>query len=88
MTDAAIRIDSLQTFQIALYVATQIAFDLDLVIRDRVDDLIQLLRHKIFRTDVWIDIRLLENAPRSAKTNSVDIRQRYLDAFVCWNFNS
>jgi hypothetical protein len=71
-----------------LYVAAQIALDFNLVIRDRVNDLIQLLRRKIFRPDVWVDIRLLENAPRSAKTDSVDIRQRYLDAFVCGNFNS
>jgi hypothetical protein len=71
-----------------LYVAAQIALDLELVVRDRVDDLIQLLRRKIFRPDVWVDIRLLENAPRSAKADSIDIRQRYLDAFVCGNFNS
>jgi hypothetical protein len=88
MTDAAIRIDSLQTFQIALYIAAQIAFDLQLVVCDGVNDLIQLLRRKIFRPDIWVDIRLLENAPRGAKTDSVDIRQRYLNAFVCWNFNS
>jgi hypothetical protein len=88
VTNAAIRIDRLQTFQIALYIAAQIAFDLELVVCDRVDDLIQLLRRKIFRTDVWVDIRLLEDAPRSAKADSVDIGQRYLDAFVCWNFNS
>jgi hypothetical protein len=71
-----------------LYVTAQIALDLDLVVRDRVDDFIQLLRGKIFRADISVDIRLLENAPRSAKADSVDIRQRYLDAFVCWNFNS
>jgi len=88
VTAAAITIDRLQTFQIALHVSAQIALDLDLVVRDRVNDLIQLLGRKIFGPDVWIDIRLLENALRSAKTDSVDIRQRYLDAFVCWNFNS
>jgi len=73
MTDASIRIDRLQTFQIALHVAAQIALDLELVVRDRVNDLIQLLRRKIFRSEVWIDIRLLEDAPRSAKADSVDV---------------
>jgi len=73
MTDASIRIDRLQTFQIALHVAAQIALDLELVVRDRVNDLIQLLRRKIFRPEVWIDIRLLEDAPRSAKADSVDV---------------
>jgi hypothetical protein len=71
-----------------LYVAAQIALDFELVVSDSVNDLIQLLRRKIFRPDVWVDVRLLENAPRSAKTDSVDIRQRHLDAFVCGNFNS
>jgi hypothetical protein len=88
MTDASIRIDRLQTFQIALHVAAQIALDLELVVRDRVNDLIQLLWRKILCTNVGVDISLLENAPRSAKADSVDVRQRYLDAFVCWNFNS
>src|SRR4029434_4272587 len=88
VANAAIGIDRLQTFQITLHVAAEIALDFDLVIRDRMNDLIQLLRRKIFRPDVWVDIRLLENPPRSAKTDSVDIGQRYLDAFVCWNFNS
>lgn len=48
MPDAAIRVDCLQTFQVTLDLATQIAFDLDLVVRDRVNDFVQLLRRKVF----------------------------------------
>ena len=88
MPDAAVRINRLEPFQIALYVATQIALDFELVVRYRVNDLVQLLRRKIFGADIWIDIRLLENAPRSAKTDSINVRQRDLDAFLRWNFNS
>jgi len=85
---ATVTIYRLETFQIALYVTTQIALDLKLVVRNRVNDLVQLLRRKIFGADIWIDIRLLENAPRGAKTDSIDIGERNLDAFLRWNFNS
>ena len=88
MPDPAITVDRLEPLQITLRFPAEIAFDRDLVVRDRVDDLIQLLRCKIFRPDVWVDIRLLEDTSRGTKTDPVDIRQRYLDAFVCWNFNS
>jgi hypothetical protein len=86
--DAAIAIDRLQTFQISLHVTTQVALNFEFVIGDRVNDFVQLLRREIFSPDVWIDIRLLKDAFGSAKTDSVDIRQGYLDAFVGWNFNS
>ena len=62
MPNATVAINRLQTLQIALDFATQIALDLDLVIRDRMNDLVQLLRGEILRTQIWIDIGLLENA--------------------------
>ncbi len=73
MTDTAIRIYCLKPFQITLHVAAQIAFNLDLVVRDGVDDFVQLLRRKIFRANVGINIGLLENAPGCAETDPVDI---------------
>ena len=75
MTDAAITIDRLQAFQITLHVAAQITLDFDFIVRDRVNNLIQLLRGEILGPDVWIDIGLLEDVPRRVKTDSVDIRQ-------------
>lgn len=50
MPNATVAINRLQTLQIALDFATQIAFDLNLVIRDRMNDLVQLLRGEILRT--------------------------------------
>jgi hypothetical protein len=88
MPDAAIRINRLQTFQVTLHIATQITFDLDLVVRDRVNDFVQLLRRKVFRSQIWIDIGLLENAPGCVKADSIDISKGRFDAFVCWNFDS
>jgi hypothetical protein len=71
-----------------LYLATEIAFDLDLIVRNGVNDFVQLLRRKIFRAEVRVDVRLLENASGSAKADSVDIGQGRFDALIGWNFNS
>jgi len=71
VADAAIRIDPLQALQIGLHVAAQIAFNLDLVVCDRVNDFVQLLRTKILRAQIRIDVRLLENALGRAQADSV-----------------
>jgi hypothetical protein len=88
MPDTAIRIDRLQPLQIALHVAAQITLDLELVVRDRVNDFVQLLRSKILRPQVGIDVRLLENAFGCAQADPVNVGKRRLDALVRWNFNS
>ena len=88
MADAAITIDRLQASQIGLHVAAQIAFNLDLVVRDRVNDFVQLLRSKILRAQVRIDVCLLENALGRAQADSVNIGEGRLDAFVRRNFYS
>ena len=59
--DAAITIDRLEPLQVALHFAAQIALDLDLVARDRVNDFVDLLRRQILRAQIRIDVRLLEN---------------------------
>ena len=88
MTDPAIRIDRLQTFQIALHFPAQIALDRDLVVCDGVNDFVQLLRRKILRPQVRIDIRLLENALGRAQADPINVGQGRLDAFIGRNFNS
>jgi len=88
MSDAAITIDCLQTLEIALHLPAQIAFNRDLVARDRVNDLVQLLRREVLRAEIRIDIRLIENALRDRRPNSVNISKRRLDAFLRRYFNS
>ena len=88
MTLSAITIDRLQPFQISLNVAPQIAFDFDFVVRDRVNDLVDLLRSQLIGAQIGIDIRLLQNFPGGAKSDAVNIGQRRFDAFVRWDFNS
>ena len=84
----AITVDRLQTLEVALRFTAQIAFDRDLVARDGVNNFVQLLRSKIFRAQVRIDIGLLQNPLRCARSDPVDVGQRRFDAFIGRNFNS
>ena len=70
MANPAITIDRLQTLEIALHLAAQIAFNRDLVARDRMNDFVELLRGQIFRAQIRIDIRLIENALRDRSAQS------------------
>ena len=88
MTDPAITIDGLQTLQVALHFAPEIAFDWDFAIGDRVDDFVQLLRGKILRPQIWVDIRLFQNAFRRTRADTVNVSQGRFDPFVGRNFNS
>ena len=88
MPDAAIAIDRLQALQIALHFAAQIALDRDLVVRDRMNDLVDLLRASGLSPAVRIDVGLLEDAPGGARADAVDVGQRRFDAFVGGDFNS
>ena len=88
MTLTAITIDRLQPFQISLNVAPEIALDFDFVVGDRVNDFVDLLRRQLVGAQIGIDVRLLQNLPRGAKPDPVNISQRRFDALVRWNFNS
>ena len=88
MSDAAVTIDRLKAFQVALHFPTQIAFNLDLVVGDGVNDFVQLLRSKIFRPQIGVDIRLLEDALGRTQADPVNVGERRFDAFVRRNFNS
>jgi len=88
MTLAAVTIDRLQTFQISLNLAAKIALDLEFVVRDRVNDLVDLLRRQLVSAQVRIDVRLLENSARSRRADPINVSQRRFDAFIRWNFNS
>jgi len=73
MTLTTITIDRLQSFQISLNVAAQIALDLDLVVADRVNDFVDLLRREILGPQIRVDVCLLENPPRSRKADPVNV---------------
>ena len=86
--DAAITIDRLQPFQIALQLAPEIAFDRQFARGNCVDDMIELFRGQIFRANIGIDVRLFEDLFRSARTDAINVRQGRFDPFISGNFNS
>ena len=88
MPDATVAVDRLQTFQIRLNFAPQIALDRKLARSDRMDDVVKLLRRQILRTDVRLDVRLFEDLLRGARADPVNVWQRCVDALVAGDFNS
>ena len=88
MPDATIAIDGLKTFQIALQFPPQIALNFNLIIGDRVDDLVQLLGREFLGPQIWIDVGLLKNAPGNGRSDSINVSERRFDAFLRWNFDS
>jgi hypothetical protein len=64
VSNPAITIDGLEPFQVSLNFAAQITFDRNLVVRDGVNNFVQLLGGEIFRPHIRVDVCLLENAPR------------------------
>jgi hypothetical protein len=88
MPYTAITINCLQTLQVALHFAAEIAFDLQLAVRDRLDNFVDLLRSKILGAQIRIDVGLLENAFGRARADPIDVGQRRFDPFIGWNFDS
>ncbi len=88
MTDAPVAIDRLQTLEIRLQFATQIALDRQLASRDRLDDLVELLAAQVFRTKIRINVGLVKDLFSGARTNAVYVRKRCFDALVAGNFNT
>jgi len=86
--DSTITIYRLKALQIALQLATKIAFDQHLVAGNRLDNFVDLMRRQILRPQVRIDIGLFQNALRPARSDPVDVGQGRFDAFIGWNFNS
>ena len=75
MTNATIAVDRLEALQVALQIPTQIAFDQELVARDRMNDVVQLLRRQFLRPQIRIDGSLLEDPLRGRRSDAVNVRQ-------------
>jgi hypothetical protein len=88
MPNTAVTIDSLQALQITLHFTPQITFDRDFVVRDSVNNFVQLLRGKIFGAEIWINIRLLENTFRCTPADAVNVGKGRFNAFLRGDLNS
>ena len=71
-----------------LHFTAQIAFDRNLVARDRMNNFVQLLRGKILGAQIRVDIGLIENALRNRRPDPVNIGERRFNAFIRRNLNS
>ena len=86
MANSPIAVDRLESLQIALKFPTEVAFDQNLVRGDRLDDVIQLFRRKALRANIGVDIRLLEDFFREARSDSIDIWKGRFDSLITWDF--
>src|SRR3954447_19293926 len=88
MPNAAITVDGLEPLQVSLQFPAQIAFDRDLVVRNCVNDFVDLLRRQVLGAEIPVDIGLLEDPLRGRRPDAVNVSQRRFDAFVRRYFNS
>ena len=86
--DSAITVDRLEALQVALHFPAQIAFDQHFVAGDRLDDVVNLMRCQVLRTQVRIDVCLLQHPLRRTGPDAVDVGERRFDAFIGRYFNS
>ena len=87
MSNATVAINRLQTLQVALQFPAQIAFDQMLVVRDGVNDVVQLLRSEVLRTQIRIVIGLLQHALERRRTTAVNVVTGYLAPLFGAHFN-
>lgn len=88
VADATVAVDRLQTLQIGLHIPAQIPFYQDLTTIDSLDDQVDLLRAQIFRPDIGVDPRYLEDFLRVVWPHPVNVGKRGFDALVARNIDS
>jgi hypothetical protein len=88
MPDTTIAVDRLEPLEVRLKFATQITLDRQLTRRDRLNDVIELLGGQIFRAELRIHVRLLQNLFRGGRSDTVNIRKRCDNSLVARDFNS
>jgi hypothetical protein len=82
VTDTAIALNALQTFEVHADFAAQIAFDDILAILDRVNDLRELLLAQVFRPDARVNFGFGQNLNRVCGADAIYITERDINALV------
>jgi hypothetical protein len=88
VTDAAVAFDGLEAFEVQADFAAEIAFGDVFAFLDGVNDLGELLFVQIFGTDSGIDGGAFEDDLGIGGTDSIDIAQGDIDAFVAGDIDS
>ena len=88
MAQPAIAIDRLEALEIALKLSSEVAFNQETACRDRLDDLVELLGAQILRAGIGVDVGLLEDLFRGARTDSVHVGKRGFDSLIPGDFDT
>ena len=86
VANAAVALDALHPLEVHADLPAQIAFDDILAVLDRMNDLGELLLSQILRADGRVDLSVFENDLGVTRTDSVNVAQGDVDAFVRRNF--
>ncbi len=86
VADATIAFDTLEALEIHADLAAQVTFDDILAVLNRVDDERELLFGQVFGADAGIEASSGQDLFRVSRTNTVDVTQSDVDAFVRRNF--
>jgi hypothetical protein len=82
MAKAAIAADVHEALDVALNLATQVAFDAKLELIDRVAEALFVFLAEIFYANVRVNARMRDQTARGRKTDAVDVRKRNFDALL------
>ena len=86
MANSPITVDRLQALEIALNLTAKISLDHYFIRRDRLDDVIQLLRREALCPNIGINVCLLEDFLREARTDPVNVWKGSFDSFIAGDF--
>jgi hypothetical protein len=73
MANSTVTINCLQTLQIALDFTAQVALNQHFITGDRLNDLVDLLRRKVFGAQIGINVCLLKDLLRGARPDAVNV---------------
>ena len=88
VTKTAVAVNCLQSLQIALELTAKITLDQQATCRDRLNDLVELLRAEILCTDIRADVCLFQDPLGRARADPVNVRQRSFDPLIAGNIYS
>ena len=86
MADATVAIDGLETLQVGGDLAAEVALDHPFVLRDDVEDLVELLLSEVLGPHGGIEAGLLDDSGRHGRPDAVDVAERVRDLLLRWNF--
>jgi hypothetical protein len=88
MADTAIAIDGLETLEVGLHFAAEVALDGELAGGDGVDEGVELLGGEVLRAEIRVDVGLVEDLLGGARPDAVNVWEGGFDALIPGDFYS